>query len=239
VANVISEGAGAVSSAIRMALRPVSADRTGDTEGSMDFFGALAESADLSMARVDHGLRVVRANDYFHRQFLRSGDVLRGRSLYDFLHPRVHTRLRFQFQHLTEGRRTWFTERVVAVRPGVAEFDGALTGIVGWVRASGSAGITVLLKSGTARQDAGREVARDEQLSELSARVLERVAAGESTPEMAARLQLSRQGVEYHIGSMLRRFDVSNRAALVSKAFTAGMFADEAWPPRVAIEYIK
>jgi DNA-binding CsgD family transcriptional regulator len=210
-----------------------------DPEGSMDFLGSLAESMGLCMARLDHGLRVIKANGHFHRQLLPSRHDPHGRSLYDFLHPRVRTRLRFQFRQLTEGRRTWFTERVVAVRPGVAEFDGALAGITGWGRPGGLAGITVLLKTEIARQGGEREIARDEQLSELSAKVLERVAAGESTPEIAARLRLSRQGVEYHICSMLRRLDVPNRTALVSRAFTAGMFAAEAWPPRVAIEYIK
>ncbi|GAA1309373.1 helix-turn-helix transcriptional regulator [Saccharothrix xinjiangensis] len=213
---------------------PAAAGGAGRGDEQADFLGSLAESSGLCMARLDRGLRVVRANGFFRRQFSPSAEDLRGRSLYDFLHPRVHSRVGYQFRYLAEGRRTWFAERVVAMRPGAAEFDGALTGVA----RRGSTGITVLLKT-AAGEGGERDVVGDDRLSEVSARVLERVAAGESNPEIATRLRLSKQGVEYHIGTMLRRFGVSNRAALVSRAFTAGLFSGAEWPPHVLPQYIR
>ncbi|HEX3785134.1 MAG TPA: LuxR C-terminal-related transcriptional regulator, partial [Pseudonocardiaceae bacterium] len=70
----------------------------------------------------------------------------------------------------------------------------------------------------------------------LDARILEGVAAGASTIQLATRLYLSRQGVEYHVGSMLRKLRVSNRAALVSRAYAMGLLVADAWPPRISPE---
>jgi len=78
----------------------------------------------------------------------------------------------------------------------------------------------------------GTEVGQS--LSEMDARILEGVAAGVSTGQLAAQLYLSRQGVEYHISSMLRRFAVPNRTALACKAYATGVLAEGSWPPRVA-----
>lgn len=75
-------------------------------------------------------------------------------------------------------------------------------------------------------------------LNDLDARILEGVAVGVSSVQLAARLYLSRQGVEYHIGSMLRRFRVPNRTALACKAFSMGVFGGGAWPPKVRPEFI-
>nr|ARU08090.1 MlcU [uncultured bacterium] len=76
-------------------------------------------------------------------------------------------------------------------------------------------------------------------LSVLSAKVLEGVAAGSSTIQLASELYLSRQGVEYHVNVMLRKFKVPNRVALVSRVYSMGMFDHTAWPPAVLPEYIR
>ncbi|MFG2241709.1 LuxR C-terminal-related transcriptional regulator [Streptomyces sp. NPDC048734] len=76
-------------------------------------------------------------------------------------------------------------------------------------------------------------------LSALDAQVLEGVASGESTVQLASRLYLSRQGIEYRVGQMLRRFDAPNRPALVARAHALGMFAVGQWPPRVLPERVK
>jgi DNA-binding CsgD family transcriptional regulator len=78
-----------------------------------------------------------------------------------------------------------------------------------------------------------------DRLTALDACILEGVAAGASTAELAAALFLSRQGVEYHIGLMLRQFQVPNRAALVSRAHSAGVLGVGDWPPRVAAEFVE
>lgn len=77
------------------------------------------------------------------------------------------------------------------------------------------------------------------RLTALDVRILEGVAVGTSTVRLAAALHLSRQGVEYRIGLMLRQFDVSNRAALVSRAHSLGVLSVGAWPPRVLPAFLE
>jgi len=77
------------------------------------------------------------------------------------------------------------------------------------------------------------------QLSVLDARILEGVAAGVSTVDMAIKLYLSRQGVEYHVGSLLRRLRAPNRAALVSRAYSLGVLSVGSWPPKVLPDCVR
>lgn len=76
-------------------------------------------------------------------------------------------------------------------------------------------------------------------LSSLAARVLEGVAAGESSAQLASRLYLSRQGVEYHVSALLRKLNAPNRTCLVSSAFTLGVLRTDCWPPRVADAHMR
>ncbi|MEU0991365.1 LuxR C-terminal-related transcriptional regulator [Streptomyces sp. NPDC059155] len=77
------------------------------------------------------------------------------------------------------------------------------------------------------------------RLAKLDVRILEGVAVGTSTVQLASSLHLSRQGVEYRIGLMLRQFQVANRAALVSRAHSLGVLSVGAWPPRVLPEFLE
>jgi DNA-binding CsgD family transcriptional regulator len=71
------------------------------------------------------------------------------------------------------------------------------------------------------------------QLSEPDAMILEAVATGISSLQIAHRLHLSRQAVDYHVKGMQRQFDAVNRMELVSKAYVAGVLDVGTWPPRV------
>ncbi|MFC0429219.1 helix-turn-helix transcriptional regulator [Kutzneria buriramensis] len=79
---------------------------------------------------------------------------------------------------------------------------------------------------------------RQRDLSLLDAQLLEAVAAGVPTTRLATRLNLSRQGLEYHLGRMARKFGVTNRTGLVAKAYSSGLFRPDCWPPRVAPEFM-
>lgn len=63
--------------------------------------------------------------------------------------------------------------------------------------------------------------------------VLELIAAGWSTRQIAETLVVSRQAVTYHIGNLLAKFQMTNRAGLVGRAFVLGYLDDRRWPPRV------
>jgi DNA-binding CsgD family transcriptional regulator len=72
---------------------------------------------------------------------------------------------------------------------------------------------------------------RRPHLTEREARVLELVATGLPTRDIAARLFVSRQAVTYHIGNLLAKFQTTNRAGLVARAYVLGALT-LSWPPR-------
>ena len=73
-------------------------------------------------------------------------------------------------------------------------------------------------------------------LTEMEARILEKLAVGERTADIARHVYLSRQGVEFHVSKMLQRMRVPNRTALVAKAYSMGIFSVPSWPPKVGAE---
>ena len=72
--------------------------------------------------------------------------------------------------------------------------------------------------------------------TEAEVRVLELVALGLSSKEIAERLWISRQGVTYHIGNLFTKLRADSRAGLVSRAYAAGLLDSGSWPPHVRLE---
>jgi len=70
-------------------------------------------------------------------------------------------------------------------------------------------------------------------LSDLDSRIIECIAAGERTTNIATKLYLSRQGVEYHVSKLLQHLQVPNRPALIAKAYCMGILVPGSWPPEV------
>lgn len=67
--------------------------------------------------------------------------------------------------------------------------------------------------------------------------VLELVAQGLSSRQVAERLWVSRQTVTYHIGNLLSKFDVQTRTGLVARAYASGVLSPGFWPPRLRSPY--
>ncbi|MEU9735633.1 PAS domain-containing protein [Streptomyces sp. NPDC048002] len=180
-------------------------------------------------------LTVMAAEDDFAAQFGLSPGELCGRSLNELLQAGTPTRLKRRLADLFEGRTTWFTERVSGRHDSARAFTADLTAIA-VTGPDGPSGLVLLLRPLT-----GTEVPRRRELtlSELDARLLEGVAGGASTVQLAGRLYLSRQGVEYRVGLLLRRFDAPNRPALVARAHGLGMFAPGQWPPLVLPDVVE
>ena len=63
--------------------------------------------------------------------------------------------------------------------------------------------------------------------------VLELVAEGLSTRQIAEILIVSEQAVTYHVGNLLSKFACDNRAGLVGRAFIFGYLDPVSWPPRL------
>jgi DNA-binding CsgD family transcriptional regulator len=194
------------------------------------------------MASLDSALTVVAADADFFRQFGRESADTCGRSLYELLHPSAPGVLGRHFAQLTEGRRARFAERMVGLRSSGALFSGELTGIAVQGENGQSPAFVVVIRPDeefSAAANNEPQPRRKAILTDLDARILEGVASGSSTVQLAARLYLSRQGVEYHVGLMLRKLKVPNRAALVARAHSLGMLTVGCWPPRVLSEFVK
>ncbi|MDV6291023.1 PAS domain S-box protein [Streptomyces sp. UP1A-1] len=187
-----------------------------------------AASVSACTARVSPGdLTVTVAEPEFARRFGMSTDEIRGRRILDLLHSPVPVRLRKKFTALSTGACRRFTETVTYRDGGGREFMAEVTGVAVRKPSGAVSGFVVSLRraesapraAGIRRAGEKRgtqrgtrpEVADGPVLSVLDAQVLEGVASGESTAQLASRLYLSRQGVEYRVGQMFRRFDAPNR----------------------------
>jgi PAS domain S-box-containing protein len=215
------------------------ADRRMVADQSGDLFRSLFERSGVCIAALDAAYRVLEANaDLFHLLDRSAPDVT-GREFTDLLHPGVRAGLRRQFAKLTEGRRGRFTEHVVALRSDGAVVAGNLTAVAVHAGSRGAATILIMITPTNSARSGRVVVDQSKVLTDVDARILEGVAAGVSTVQMASQLYLSRQGVEYHVSAMLRKLKAPNRPALVAKAYALGILSVASWPPRVLPDYVK
>ncbi|MER7674686.1 LuxR C-terminal-related transcriptional regulator [Kitasatospora sp. NPDC096128] len=192
------------------------------------------------MAQLDRALTIRQANEAFFWQFGRSSVDLCGRTFSDLVHPSVQQPLLRQFSGLIEGRRDRFATDVIAVGADDETFTVPLTAVMVRGGLPDESSILVMMPDG--RPEAGGSevvVGQKKLLSEIDAKILEGIAAGVSTVPLAARLYLSRQGVEYHVTCLLRKLRVPNRAALVSRAYSMGALKVGVWPPKVVESFVK
>jgi DNA-binding CsgD family transcriptional regulator len=203
------------------------------------------DSRDVCIANLDRALHVTEASDGFLAGLGRPTADVCGRHFGQFVHASVKPGILARLDHLVEGRLDRFRTGFRGSRATGGSFAGDLTGLA--VRGAGRriSAITLLVDGvvEVPGEDASPVPSAagggDRPLSDTDARVLEGVAAGYSTTRLADRLFLSRQGVDYHVGTLLRRFRSPNRPALVAKAYVQGVLRPGSWPPRVAPEFVR
>jgi DNA-binding CsgD family transcriptional regulator len=196
-----------------------------------DLFRWLAAESEAGVARLDGGMRITEANAEFLRQFGRTPGDLHGCSFPDLLHPGVRVRARRKLARLTDSRRPQMLDRMAAAgaAPGEPAFRCQVAAVPIRDVLERLVCVVVLVKP----EHAGAgSTAHGISFGEVDARILEGIAAGESGAQLARRLHLSQQGVEYRVGAMIRRLGVHNRASLVSKAYSLGLMDLGEWPPR-------
>ncbi|MFD7306542.1 PAS domain-containing protein [Streptomyces pharetrae] len=215
----------------KRAATPAPPTRPELTGGGAPRAAASADACTAHVSPVD--LVVTAAEPEFARQFGLSADEICGYGLLDLLGSPVPARLREQFTALSAGHCRRFTERVTGRDVAGGKFCAEVTGVAVRNPLGDMVGVVVFLRR------APDAVSGGPVLSALDAQVLEGVASGQSTVQLASRLYLSRQGIEYRVGQMLRRFDAPNRPALVARAHALGMFAAGQWPPRVLPERVR
>lgn len=206
-------------------------------------FQSLFRQSGICIAILNTGLRIVEMNSDFSWRFGDSPSVLRGRHFPELLHPADVLQLEAQLSQVVEGSRARITERATAVRANGSPMPVELT-LIG-VQEEGAVRVGEIIAlvsptcgspattAGDARGTEDEETNKAVVLTAAEAGILEQLATGISTQSLAVRLYLSRQGVEYHIRSLLRKLKVPNRTALVSRAYALGILPTGSWPPRV------
>lgn len=206
----------------------------GPVDAHVDAFRSLFERTAACMAFVDSALDVQEVNRQFVRELIGHRTATEY-NLLDFVQHDDPDGLRLRFQQLIAGTRDQIVETVVCVTAHDRQVPGTLSAVAvhnGVLRTS-TAVVTLHCNEPLA------PVRQRRLLTELDARILEGVAAGISTIGLATKLYLSRQGVEYHVGTMLKKFKAPNRAALVSRAYAMGVLASDMWPPRANPAFVK
>lgn len=197
------------------------------------------ESAGAAFAVVDAGLRISDHNPALPEQCGAADESIVGRNICDLMHPSVREVLLRQFQRLTERRSSTFVEHMPALWATRARLSGAVTATANHGPDGRVLSILVMISSEETQTERRTLISPTRLLSKIHAQILEGVAAGAPTVQLAGRLFLSRQGVEYHVSNMLKQFKVPNRAALVSKSYSMGLFKVGSWPPRVLTDYVR
>jgi len=192
----------------------------------------------MCMANLDLEFRILEANPSFARQFGWTPKPGSGQNFCEFLHPSVEGKLKNELIRLADGQSPRFADHMVALDSTDSVFIGEMTGIA--VRSGAGRVDRILVLVDPEESATGPQIvsARRKLFSPMHARILEGVAAGESTVQLATKLFLSRGGVEYHVSSLLRKMKVTNRPALISKSYSMGVFAVGHWPPRVRPEFV-
>ncbi|WP_019062028.1 helix-turn-helix transcriptional regulator [Streptomyces prunicolor] len=192
---------------------------------------SLFERSGLCMARLDSGFRLVEVNAEFSEQFGCRPAELGGRSFGDLLHADAQTLVSRQFSRLLDDQEARFTEPMIAFRQKDSTvFSGELTGFT--VCAHGGEGLMALLCPETGSRQDPSPTPHRLVLTDIEARILEGVAVGMSTVNLASTLYLSRGGIGYHVDTLMRKLKVKNRPAAVAKAYAIGLISP-GWPPRV------
>nr|CRI73803.1 LuxR family transcriptional regulator [Streptomyces conglobatus] len=190
----------------------------------------------MGVASVDVHLIVRQADECFPRHLGGPSAEVCGRHFLHLVHPAVRTRLARRLTRLMNGTVHRFTERIPHAQRSGTEPTVVLTAHA--VR-GGPLGVTAILiaqgwvATGAAEATDAASPGRD-HLTPVDARILEGLAAGQSTLNLASRLHFSRQNIDYRVTGLLRRFEVPNRTALVSRAFSTGLLDTGTWPPQVA-----
>jgi PAS domain S-box-containing protein len=188
---------------------------------------------------VDPALRIRDNNQALFEQSGSRHPSLLGTPVCDLLHPSVRPVLLRQLERLVQLRDRIFVEHLTALWEADSRASGTVVGVANRGPGRQVESILLMVNSEESTDERRTLISPTKLLTKVNAQILEGVAAGAPTVQLASRLYLSRQGVEYHVSHMLRQFKVPNRAALVSKSYAMGLFKIGSWPPRVLTDYIR
>lgn len=204
---------------------------------SRELFRSLFERSGVAVAVLDGRCRIQCANIDLLSLLDRDTAETTGLNLSALLPPECGRRLLTNVDRLRTGQEQRFGQHVRLARPDGGVVECYLKAVPVQISGAAPATIAILLRR-VHPLDRASDVTGSKVLSAMDARILEGVAAGASTVQLAGKLYLSRQGVEYHVGAMLRRLKAPNRAALISRAYEVGILTAGIWPPRANPQFV-
>jgi len=198
-------------------------------------------SARLGLVHIDEELRITEANSAFRENFVCDSGTAVGTPLCAFFHTANRDRLRDHLSELPDSGQVNFSIPATMVSGNGEPIDCLITCV------SVSSGVHLQCTGCTAAAAIFRDTVTETPtrlfpapvaLTEVPVNIIEGLASGLSTQQLASRLGLSSRGVEYHISSMLRVLKAPNRSALVARAYALGILSPHFWPPRVRSPYL-
>lgn len=189
----------------------------------------------LGKVHLDDGCRITEADAAFRETFARSSGTPLGVPLSQFFREEGEARLRAHFSELLEGRQFMASVPLTMVDRDGETVDCLVT-CASLVSSVHLRCTECTVSAAIVRDTAGGRptvLLPTVILPEIPAHILEGLACGLSTQQLASQLNLSSRGVEYHISNMLRALKAPNRSALVARAYTLGILAPQHWPPHV------
>jgi len=200
---------------------------------------SLFDSSSACIAQLDLQLHLIGGNAGFADLFGLAVEALPGYALVELVHPSVRDKLTRRLLSLAHGERSRFTDWVVPYI-GTTTTSVEITGLAVTNDADCVDSLIILVQPEQAESAALPFPADSRKpLTRMDALVLEGVAAGMSTVQLAGKLFLSRGGVEYHVSALMKNLKAANRSELVSKAYSAGLFSVGSWPPRVITDFVE
>lgn len=191
----------------------------------------------MGIATLDDKLQIVDANGGICELFGQPLPQLRGRKLQTWLDANEGARLNWELGKLIKNSTKFVTVDIGLAEPYRAIVIIRIMACLGWAveqHAGAVPRVITVMQPHVNTEPRSRNCALP--LSDLDLKIIEGVAAGASTKRLSTELYLSKQGVEYHVSSMLRKLAVPNRAALVAKAYELGILDARYWPPRLRID---
>jgi PAS domain S-box-containing protein len=158
---------------------------------------------------------------------------LSGRKILELLRPQGSRPLRPVMEAVRLQRRSQYPVEVLWTATDGTERRGELT--IEPVSDLPDDDPKLLLWLRTLGRSAGAPTARPaERVSPVEGHILAAAARGATTAQIAKEVALTVDGVNYHLTRLTRRWRVPNRTALVARAYSTGVLAPDAWPPRTS-----
>ncbi|MGW1681536.1 PAS domain-containing protein [Saccharopolyspora sp. NPDC002376] len=191
----------------------------------------LLDHLPLPVALCDPDGAILLANPAMAAEWGMLPGQMRGRNALDFFRPRTTARLHPISEAVRLRHRSRYPIEVSwSPASGVERYGEVDVDPVSDTPSAPPA-LMLLLRVLGEREATPSEHEPAPAASEIEARILALAASGDTTARIAKAVDLTVDGVNYHLTQLSRRWRVRGRTALVARAYTLNVLNPETWPP--------